>query len=268
MFVALALALQVGVLPDKWLSGGPNCAEIPDWQVHAYNEDLLILRQSGCVHYEKPFLYLLFGKERAMLLDTGAGKPGTAAIVEKLRRKMPVIVVHSHGHGDHVAGDAELKTLAGVTVMAPGFAETIDLGGRKIEALPIPGHDAKSVAFYDERTGVLLTGDSLYPGRLYVDDFPAFVTSMKRLLEFTESRPVSHILGTHIEQARTPFVDYVVRTTHQPAEHSLELGRAHLVELVRELELMGGKPERKALRDFTIYPRPPRNFANGSTATP
>jgi len=265
MLLLLAFALQIGVLPGKWMTGGPNCEEVPDWQVHAYNADLLILRQSGCVHYEKPFLYLLFGKERAMLLDTGAGKPGIARIVEKLRRKLPVIVVHSHGHGDHVAGDAELKALAGVTVMAPGFAETVDLGGRTIEALAIPGHDKTSVAFYDQLTGVLLTGDSLYPGRLYIDDFPQYVASMKKLLGFADKRPIAHILGTHIEQSATPFADYVVRTTFQPSEHSLELGMAHLVELVRELEFMGSKPERKALRSFTIYPRPPRNFSNGST---
>lgn len=265
MWLALAFALQVGVLPDKWMTGGPNCAEIPDWQVHAYNDDTLILRQSGCTDYEKPFLYLLFGKDRALLLDSGAGKqPGTALILEKLRRKLPVTVIHSHGHGDHIAGDAELKRLPNVTVLAPGYAEPIDLGGRSIEALPIPGHDDKSVAFYDTATGILLTGDSLYPGRLYITDFPLFVKSMERLLEFTETRPISHILGTHIEQRRTPFTDYVVRTIYQPAEHPLELGRAHLIELVRELQLMNGKPERKALRSFTIYPRPPRNFSNGA----
>jgi hypothetical protein len=79
---------------------------------------------------------------------------------------------------------------------------------------------------------------------------------------------VRHILGTHIEQSSTPFVDYPVRTMYQPAEHRLDLSVDHLEELVRELARMAGKPERKALRSFTIYPRPPRNFSNGSTGTP
>lgn len=265
MLLLLALALQAGVLPEKWMTGGPDCAQTPAWQVHPYNADLLILRQSGCVHYEKPFLYLLFGRERAMLLDTGAGRPGTAAMVEKLRRGLPLVVVHSHGHGDHVAGDGELRALSGVTVMAPGFAEKVELGGRTVEALAIPGHDATSVAFYDQQTGILLTGDSLYPGRLYIQDFPQYLASMQQLLAFAGARPVRHVLGTHIEQSATPFVDYPVRTTYQPAEHRLELGMEHLTELVRELRLMAGKPERKALASFTIYPRPPRNFQNGST---
>ena len=50
----------------------------PDWQVHEYNPNFFILRQSGCIHYEKPFLYLFFGRDSALLEDTGAGKATTA----------------------------------------------------------------------------------------------------------------------------------------------------------------------------------------------
>jgi len=53
-------ALEPGVLPSEWRASGPNCAEVPDWQGHAYNEDFYILRESGCTNYEKPFLYLIF----------------------------------------------------------------------------------------------------------------------------------------------------------------------------------------------------------------
>src|SRR5262249_437469 len=66
--------VRPGVLPKAWLLGGPKCIEIPEFQVHEYNEDFYILRQSGCSNYEKPFLFLMFGKEKALLLDTGAGK--------------------------------------------------------------------------------------------------------------------------------------------------------------------------------------------------
>ena len=75
---AVAQTPRPGTIPAKWISGGPNCVEVPDWQVHAYNEDFYILRQSGCVNYEKPFLYLIFGKEKALLEDTGA-PPSDAA---------------------------------------------------------------------------------------------------------------------------------------------------------------------------------------------
>ena len=52
---------EPGTLPVAWRTGGPNCMEAPDWQVHEYNADFYILRENGCTHYEKPFLYLIFG---------------------------------------------------------------------------------------------------------------------------------------------------------------------------------------------------------------
>src|SRR5882762_5791634 len=102
-----------GVLPVSWKASGPTCENIPDWQVHEYNPDFYILRESGCTNYEKPFLYLLFGKDRALLEDTGAGKSDAAQVVSDLiakwcalkgRPSIPLIVAHSHSHGDHIAG--------------------------------------------------------------------------------------------------------------------------------------------------------------------
>jgi hypothetical protein len=54
-------------------TAGPTAPKIPSFQVHEYNADFYILRGSGCLHAEKPFLYLLFGSKRALLFDTGAG---------------------------------------------------------------------------------------------------------------------------------------------------------------------------------------------------
>jgi hypothetical protein len=38
--------LERGVLPAQWITGGPDCSKVPKWQVHAYNPDLYILRES------------------------------------------------------------------------------------------------------------------------------------------------------------------------------------------------------------------------------
>jgi glyoxylase-like metal-dependent hydrolase (beta-lactamase superfamily II) len=271
--------VRAGVLPAKWITGGPNCIEVPDWQVHRYNDDFYILRESGCTNYEKPFLYLLFGNDRVLLEDTGAGKSDAARVVgeviakwlaSKGRTSIPLIVAHSHAHGDHVAGDAGFKGMANVTMVPltvsgtqeffgidqwPEGVGKIDLGGRVIDVIPIPGHDLLSIALYDRQTGVLLTGDSLYPGRLYIRDFPAFARSTARLVEFTRGKIVTHILGTHIEQSSTPYLDYPVGTKYQPDEHQLALSRGTLLELHEALEAMRDKPVRMALRDLTIWPR-------------
>ena len=274
--------LELGTLPDRWRTGGPDCTDMPRWQVHEYNPDFYILRQSGCIHYEKPFLYLIFGEERALLEDTGAGDADTAVVVLPLLERwserngrespIPLTVVHSHSHGDHVAGDQQFENLPGVEVVAPVVGDIqvafgienwpldtgeIDLGGRMLDVIPIPGHDRASIALYDRMTGVLLTGDSLYPGRLYVsyDDFTTFVDSNQRLVDFTRDRPVAHILGTHIEQTRIPFVDYPRGTEYQPDEHTLELSRGSLLELNSALAALNGTPEEVALRDVTLSPR-------------
>jgi len=192
--------LELGQLPTRWRTGGPDCVGMSRWQVHEYNPDFYILRQSGCVHYEKPFLYLIFGEERALLEDTGAGAADPAAVVEPLLEQwserngkpgtVPLTVVHSHSHGDHVAGDRHFDDDVEIVPPAvdriqvafgidnwPTETGQIDLGDRVVDVIPIPGHDDAGIALYDRRTGLLLTGDSLYPGRIYVseEDFFAFV---------------------------------------------------------------------------------------------
>jgi hydroxyacylglutathione hydrolase len=271
--------VRAGTLPSHWITGGPNCIEVPNWQIHQYNEDFYILRESGCTNYEKPFLYLLFGKDRVMLEDTGAGKSDAAQVVSELiakwlavkgRVSIPLVVAHSHSHGDHVAGDAGFRGMPSVTMVPltldgtreffgidkwPDGIGHIDLGERILDVIPISGHDALSIAFYDRQTGVLLTGDSLYPGRLYVRDFPEFARSTARLVAFIRGKIVTHVLGTHIEQTSTPYKDYPVGTKYQPEEHELALSRGHLLELQEALEGMKDKPVRMAMRDFTIWPR-------------
>src|SRR5246127_5209869 len=111
-------SIQRGVLPEHWASGGPRCMEMPEWQVHEFNPDLYILRQSGCTDFEKPFVYLLFGKDKALLLDTGSRNGNLAPTLQSTvhrwlkrnaRTSIPLVVVHTHEHSDHVAGDAALQ---------------------------------------------------------------------------------------------------------------------------------------------------------------
>jgi len=268
-----------GALPDRWQVSGPECPAAPTFQVHEYNADLYILRESGCSNYEKPFLYLLFGKDKVLMLDTGAGKTDVAQVVQRVitawlqrtgRNTIPLVVAHTHAHGDHISGDAQMRLLPRTRVVAlapeavqaffgfkswPEEIASYDLGDRVLDVIPIPGHDASSIAVYDRQTGILFTGDTLYPGRLYVADAAAFTRSIQRLVDFAAKKIVTHILGNHIEEARTPYLDYPVGTTYQPDEHVLELDRAHLIELNEALRAMDGTIVRTALRDFTIWPK-------------
>ena len=43
--------LAGGVHPGMWINGGPGCATEPDVQVHMFNDDTYMLRQSLCTNF-------------------------------------------------------------------------------------------------------------------------------------------------------------------------------------------------------------------------
>ena len=236
-----------------WIAGN-DCDHDPALQVHPYGDDVWIIRQSKCVHYEAPFLYLVVGEERALLVDTGApGNPPLRETVDELLagRDVELIVAHSHAHFDHVANDRQFEGREN-TVIVPwepedvaefyGIREwptelgSIDLGGRVLDVIPTPGHHPAHIAFYDERTGLLLSGDTLYPGFLFVfrpDDWDVFVASTRRLVEFAAEHPIRAILGGHVEMQDAPGKTYRYGSRSHPNERPLELGVEHLLELER-----------------------------------
>ena len=66
--------------------------------------------------------------------------------------------------------------------------EHIDLGGRDLEILFTPGHTPDSLSLLDRASGLLFTGDTFYPGPIYLftpeTDFAAYAKSVARLAEF------------------------------------------------------------------------------------
>jgi glyoxylase-like metal-dependent hydrolase (beta-lactamase superfamily II) len=281
--------LERGVLPRQWQPAGPHCMEVPEWQVHEYNSTFFILRQSGCTDYEKPFVYIIFGQDKALLFDTGSRNGNIVPTLQRTihnwldrnhRASIPLIVTHSHSHEDHTWGDTAVQAMNDPAIPVtfvpakvpdektffaisdgPDAHGLVDLGSRPIDVIPIPGHDTSSIALYDRRTGILLTGDSLYPGRLYIHSLAEFQTSTERLIRFTQGKPIAYILGCHIEETRTPFLDYAIGTIYQPDEHPLELSRGALLELEDALKSLNGTPKRLALSDFSLWPVAARDYS-------
>jgi glyoxylase-like metal-dependent hydrolase (beta-lactamase superfamily II) len=65
-----------------------------------------------------------------------------------------------------------LASLVAGTPAAWSAWTRLDLGVRALTCIASPGHDAAAVTFYDAYAGLLLIGDTVYPGRLYVEDWP------------------------------------------------------------------------------------------------
>jgi glyoxylase-like metal-dependent hydrolase (beta-lactamase superfamily II) len=278
VILAWGPCVEPGTFPDMWINGG-DCGSEPVIQVHAYNDDMFILRQSLCTNFEGPFIYLLFGEDKVLMQDTGA--TGSLPLAETVygiiddwlarngRESIELIVTHSHGHGDHFAGDGQFSgqpetQVVGLSATSvadffhiddwPDEIVEYDLGGRIIDVIPIPGHQSAHVALYDRRTGILFTGDTLYPGRLYISNFPLYMQSIQRVVDFTDPLPLCWVFGTHIEMTNTPGVDYSFGATFHPDEHPLQLGREHLVELNEAIIEMQDDPHIEEHDDFIIWP--------------
>ena len=274
-------------LDVTWSPGVPAGRRVPEpaIQVHHHDADTVILRQAKSVNYEAPFIFLLIGRDRALLLDTGATDdpalfPLRATVDRILEERLgqrahdgyELVVAHSHGHNDHVAADGQFADRPATTVVPVdeqsvraffGLGDTgsagpatFDLGGRALEVLSTPGHHRAAIAIHDPWTGFLLTGDTVLPGRLFAFDFAAYLTTLDALVTFTETRTVTHVLGCHVEMTTTPGRDYPIGATYQPDERPLEMTVAQLVAVRNAAASVDGRRGVHRFDDFIIYNEP------------
>ena len=277
----------------QWNSGSADCStnSDPAIEIHRYDIDTYILRQNKCSHYEAPFIYLLFGNDVLFIQDTGATKSPeefplyetVLSIIESRKSELNIssqalriLVSHSHSHSDHTAADNQFRGKPKVTLIEPnlnsvkeafGFNQDetkwpngqteLELGKRKLVIMPLPGHKSDAIAVYDPHTKWLLTGDSFYPGRLYINDWDTYKASIERLLAFTKTEDISAVMGTHIEMSKQSGVDYEIGETFQPNEQMLPMSVSDLATLAKALDEMGDKAEKRVLPNFIIYPVSP-----------
>jgi len=151
-------------------------------------------------YYQQNYAYLIVGQRRAVLFDSGTGTRDISGVVASLTR-LPVTVMVSHLHFDHLGGIAPFDHIAMIDLpqtradvsgglfrpsryeylgfvdgrapptfrvaewWAPG--SVIDLGGRTLTVLATPGHTPTSAVLFDPATRRLFIGDFIYPTTLY-----------------------------------------------------------------------------------------------------
>lgn len=147
-------------------------------------------------------LYLIAGTERAVLLDSGFGFfPNLRKQAEALCG-LPVELVHTHAHGDHTGGDGEWaqawlhpsewaeyrRSLGGGMKLLPlEDGMVLDLGGRSLEAVHVPGHTPGSAALLDRENRLLFSGDTVMTQPVFLfspgctpEDYRASLEKLKR----------------------------------------------------------------------------------------
>ena len=194
---------------------GPAVGSVVDdyWRVQKIAPDTWAISepQNDPDNYE----YLLVGRNRALLIDSGATARDIHAALVNLTQ-LRVTVIPTHLHYDHTNGLNHFKSIATIDLPeirarerngivhlgryqylgspTPSFHVTqwvkpnamIDLGGRRVQVLWTPGHTSTSASFYDPVAKLLFAGDFIYPTTLYAfvpdSSLSAYQATADRLL--------------------------------------------------------------------------------------
>lgn len=146
------------------------------------------------------FSYLLFCPRSlaALVVDPSLDPGPLLQRAEALRLKVD-LVINTHGHGDHTAGNAAVLKATGArqaghpldlpqAAIPLGEGQRLSLGEGEIEVLHTPGHSPGSICLH--LAGALLTGDTLFVTRcgradLAGSDPAALYASLRRLASFS-----------------------------------------------------------------------------------
>lgn len=175
--------------------------------------------------------FLILGDERALLFDSGSARRDIRPVVGSLT-SLPVTVTCSHLHFDHIGNLRRFDRIAMFDhptlrqrvkdgVFTPAFSQylkldhprfkvaewwppghIVDLGGRQLEVIHVPGHTIESIALLDRGQGQLFLGDYLYNAYLFVDDLDEYLRSAEGLLSATGGDEL--LLGAH-DAPRMPY---------------------------------------------------------------
>ena len=142
--------------------------------------------------------YLLAGTERALLVDSGMTLKNAREIAEGLTDK-PLSLLNTHGDPDHISGNAAFpqfymhpaeeenyRAFGGQGEILPvREGDLLELGGRVLEVIELPGHTPGSIALLDRSRRALISGDPIQDGGIFMfgpgRDLRQYLQSLRRL---------------------------------------------------------------------------------------
>lgn len=171
----------------------------------------------------------LFGGDRLILIDTGAGVPAYDPLlrqaVSALKGKLSLILV-SHGHEDHIGGlpsvrrlypDAVARKFPGeesVSAIVPiAGEELIQHDGITLQAIHTPGHATDHLCFYWLEERALFSGDLILgEGTAVIPRVGGSLTDYLASLERLRSLDLRRIYPGHgpaIEDPSAKIIEYI-----------------------------------------------------------
>lgn len=146
--------------------------------------------------------FLILGDQRALLLDTGAQECDLLGLIRSVTA-LPLLVLHTHGDGDHTANDDLFSDIYAhpdefplLRRFRPGLkaqlhpitgASSFDLGGRILQVIETPGHTPGSICLLDRQNRILFSGDTVSYGPVFLfgdhRDIHIYRQTLAKLLE-------------------------------------------------------------------------------------
>lgn len=144
--------------------------------------------------------FLLEGDKKALMIDTGMNAPNARAIAESIT-SLPLELINTHTDLDHTSGNSAFSeimihsdeisnyktTNSSQKITAVSDGEIIDLGGRRIQVISLPGHTPGSIALFDIGSRSLFSGDSIQDGHIFMfgehRNFEDYICSLHRLFK-------------------------------------------------------------------------------------
>lgn len=160
----------------------------------------------GTIQIEEGFVrsFIIAGREKALLLDTGNGAGDLKALCESLT-DLPITLINTHADRDHLGCNRQFdaafmheddwprarRSLPEDYPLLPvKEGDVFDLGGRSLEVLHIPGHTPGSIALIDRENRILFSGDSVQNGDIFMfgegRNMEQFQSSMQGLLNMRD----------------------------------------------------------------------------------
>lgn len=202
------------------------------FQVTALFDDIYLIRD-----YVGVASFLIIGQQKAALIDTGIGIGNILDICSALTEK-EIDVYLTHGHVDHVGGISLFKNIyvknedynlaleqskkeyriafasafhpeiKDLNLFMPEYGgyslhnmpDVIELGDRKLRAIPLSGHTKGSVGFYDEKTSSIFLGDAMNNSTfLFLEESSTIHDYLNVLINFKETwlNKVDHLFISH-----------------------------------------------------------------------
>ena len=195
-----------------------NCEIIP------INENSWRIEDSGVR------CFLLTGSEKALLIDSGRELHTARDIAESLT-DLPVMLLNTHADGDHTGSNEQFESFymhpdeeahfrrggRDGTIIPVREGDILDLGGRELRIIDLPGHTPGSIAVLDVGNRVLISGDPVQEhGRIFMfgahRNMENYIRSLEHLETFTAE--FDEIWPSH---ADIPISPALIRKLHDGA---------------------------------------------------